>query len=403
MKNLRVLTLRVLILLFLILSRISLGAGQDALFKDNFDEDLVDIDPELLASNEDSVDSKKVHREVISEQPADNSEESKDSVNEPSGSSKSDSSKIVLTEAKDDSEIEKDKGKNRAEVETIDLPEEKIGIQGNWIKKREWVKESYKVNQQIQDIVSEIQKLRYSFQDKFTKINNELELFYKQESLNQGTVKALFNDINRYLDKKKNEYSRKLKEGVTSVEEVELATLLRDTKILKKELKQLMLDIKSVDQIDKSLNDRLKKLDEFLKMSLDESVMAKKMVDEIWYIIDDLKARDIYYKLKGDSLEKVKAIKKYLAGSFQTDFNNLLSTIRDQFAKISEHIKDLEKRGLIIKNRSERLDVIRQKKVEKKNKLPNKIENPQDLTTIQKIYKYTVYLAAKIHNFLSEM
>jgi hypothetical protein len=370
---------------------------EDQVFSDDFDEGVVDIEIEPIKLNDDNVvfDSMELDGETqgsVNNDKIDSEIVLSEIEEEPAGSQEPDN--------RDSEENEK----KVPEIETVNLPEEKIGIQGNWIKKREWVKESYKVNQKIQNIVSEIQKLRSPFKDKFTKIDNELDLFYKQESLNQGSAKTLFSGVNRYLDKKKKKYSRRLQEGVTPEDEIELETLLRDTKILKKELKQLMLDVQSVDQIDKSLADRLKKLDEYLKMALDESINAKEMADEVWYIIDDLKARDIYYKLKGDSLEKVNAIKKYLIGSFESDFNNLLSTIRDQFIKISEHIKDLEKRGLIIKDRAERLEEIKFKKDnDKDNDLPNNIEKPQDLTIIQKIYRYSVDIIAKIHNFLSEM
>ena len=293
-------------------------------------------------------------------------------------------------------------------AETVDLSEEKIGTSGNWVKKREWVKESYLVNEEIQSSVSEIQKLREPFQNKFIKIDGELDSFYKQEGFKYSRVKVLFNGLNRYLDKKRKKEVKKLKSGVTGEEEIKIDILLENIKNSKNETEQLRLDIKSIDDLDKSLNDRLKKLDEYIKLSLDESLKSKEMIDEVWYIIDDLKARDIFYQLKGDSLEKINAIKRYLTGTFSTDFNNYLKVIRDQIEKVSNSIKGLEEKGLIIKNRSERLEEIKLKDLESNEDIqeeqkPEKTQRFVDRSFFQKAYYFLVNVVANIHNFLSEL
>lgn len=293
-------------------------------------------------------------------------------------------------------------------AETVDLLEEKIGIHGNWVKKREWVKESYLVNEEIQSSVSEIQKLRESFHDKFVKIDGELDSFYKREGFESGRVKVLFNGINRYLDKKKKKEVKKIKSGVTGEEEIEIDLLLENIKKLKNEIEQLRLDIKSIDGLDKSLNDRLKKLDEYIKISLDESLKSKEMIDEIWYIIDDLKARDVFYQLKGDSLEKINAIKRYLTGTFSEDFSNYLKVIRDHIEKVGKSIKELEEKGLIIKNRSERLEKIKLEDIENNKDIQEEQQDvkPQrsvDRSFFQKAYYFFVNVVANIHNFLSEL
>lgn len=292
-------------------------------------------------------------------------------------------------------------------AQTVSLPEEKVGIQGNWVKKREWVKESYKINDEIQNIASEIQRLNSPIQEKFVSIDGELDSFYKQEGFKQGEINFLFNSLNKYLDKKRKKESKKIKQGVTDEEELKIELFLHDLKILKKEIEQLRLDIKSIDQLDKSLNDRLKKLDEYIKMALDESVKSKAMVDEIWYIIDDLKARDVYYQLKGDSLEKVKAIKKYLTGSFSSDFDNLLNLIRNQIQAIAAQAKDLEKKGLIVKNRSERLEKI--KLDELKGQIADEQVEKEEIIQEEenrfgrKVYRFFVNIVAKIYGFLSNL
>ncbi len=360
-------------------------------------KDDVKVSEEVILVEEEKPDDLPVAKEII-EQEVIVDKVVDESVPDESVSDKSVPDKSVPDESVPDKSV----------AETVDLSEEKIGVQGNWVKKREWVKESYKVNEEIQTTASEIQKLREPFQEKFRTIDGELDSFYKQEGFKIGGVKTLFNSVNRYLDKKRKKEVKKLKRGVTGEEEIKLEFLLRKIKIRKKEIEQLRLDIKSIDQLDKSLNDRLKKLDEHIKLALDESIKSKEMVDEIWYIIDDLKARNIYYQLKGDSLEKVKAIKRYLTGTFSTDYNNFLKVIREQIQKVTERIKELEENGLIIKNRSERLEKIKLEDLE--NKKTNieededkKVKRLADRTLGQKIYYFFVDTFAKVHHFLSEL
>ena len=96
--------------------------------------------------------------------------------------------------------------------ETIELSEEQIGAQGNWVKKREWLKESQRVNDQIQDLVVTIQKSRRSYTDKYTGIDNELDTFYKEDGLEQGKILELLNDVEKYLEKKRKKEIERLRE-----------------------------------------------------------------------------------------------------------------------------------------------------------------------------------------------
>ncbi|MBU4269253.1 hypothetical protein KJ644_00700 [Candidatus Dependentiae bacterium] len=289
-------------------------------------------------------------------------------------------------------------------IDNVNFSEEKIGTQGNWLKKREWLKSSYAVNDEIQNIVSEIQSMPGQYNEQFNKIDKELDEFYKKEGFNQASSAALFAGIKKYLSNRKKYYKEQIKSGVTTEGEIEIDDLLKITKDLKTKSEQLRLDIKSIYDLDRSIKDRLKKLDDLEKMALEESAKSAQMVEEIWNIIDDKKARTIYYQLKGDSLEKVNAIKKYVTQTLWQDFNNFIELIKTQMNIVSESIAALEKDGLIVKDRTERLKDIKKIQEDEAKRLAEfaalkKLE--QNRSWYQKFYSYIVDIFAKIYNFLS--
>jgi hypothetical protein len=253
--------------------------------------------------------------------------------------------------------------------ETVELSADKIGLQGNWVKKREWLKEAQQVNHEIQELVVGIQKSRKTFYDRFTSIDGELDTFYKEESFEQGKIQGLFVDLENYLEKKRKKELAALRtthgeRGITGEYEIKLDIIEEDIKSRKTELEQLKLDMKSIEDLDKSIADRLKKLDEQINVALEESAKARKLSNEIWRIIDDKKARALYYDLKGAVLEKAKTIQDYIQTDLSNDFDNVINIIRTQISKVKEGIEILENKGLIVRDRTHRLEQIRLKELE---------------------------------------
>lgn len=298
---------------------------------------------------------------------------------------------------------DKDEVPDDSGLDNISLSEEKIGVQGNWVKKKEWLKESYKINEQIQNIVKEIDSTPKLYKEKFDAIDSELDAFYKKEGFSQANVSSLFNALNKYLLKQKREISKRVKGGFTSDEEIKLNFLLKENKNLNKQVAQLRLDIKSIYDLDRSIKDRLKKLDDLIKIAMEESLKASGLVDDIWDIIDDKKARTIFYELKGDSLEKVKAIKKYVTQTLKQDFDGLLNLIRTQIETVSSSVEELEANGIIFRDRVERLKQISLKELED-NKSKVEVSVPErNVSFGEKLYNYIVNFFARIHNFLSDL
>ncbi len=288
--------------------------------------------------------------------------------------------------------------------------EKEIGSQGNWVKKREWLKEAQKINDEIQDLVVVVQELRKSFFDKYSTIDNELDTFYKQEGFEQGKVQTLFDDLEKYLDKKRKKEMEVLKvrdqeRGITGEYEIKLDMLEDEVKSQRTDLDQLKLDIKSISELDKSLDERLKKLDEQINVALEESAKARKLTNKIWYILDDKKARAIYYELKGNILEHVKGIQSYIQKDLTGNFDNVINVIRTQMGKVKSGIKSLENQGFIVKDRIQRVEELRLKKLEqlqsgkKEEQIEVEEEKEIQLSWTDKAYNFVVNVVARIYSW----
>jgi hypothetical protein len=298
-------------------------------------------------------------------------------------------------------------------AETVSFPETEIGIQGNWVKKREWLKESGKIINEVESLVTNVEQTRKTFQDKFISVDGQLDNFYKQEGVGRGKIQALFNDLEKYLEKKRKKEIEILRQqdkqrGVTGEYEIKLDLLEDDIRNRKMELEQLKLDMKSIEDLDKSLSERLKKLDEQINVAQEEAIKARKLNNKIWYIIDDKKARLAYYELKGNILERIRAIQNYVQQDLLNDFNNVMGVITTQINKVKDGIKNLEDKGLIIRDRAQRVEDIRLKELEKMRagkpiEVVEKEEVEVELSLLTRIYNFFVDLVAKPYSYIREL
>jgi DNA-binding HxlR family transcriptional regulator len=137
-------------------------------------------------------------------------------------------------------------------------------------------------------------------------------------------------------------------------------------------------------------------------MANEESIKSSNMVDEIWNIIDDKKARLIFYKLKGENLEKVNAIKKYITETLYNDFNNYLDNIKKQMDLVSNQIQELESKGIVIRERAERIQKIKEENLLKTKEQQEDIsKRPEIKFWYQKVYYMFVDIFAKLYNFFN--
>jgi len=245
-------------------------------------------------------------------------------------------------------------------AETVKYPVSEIGTQGNWVKKRKWLEQALKINSHIQEALADIQKSRKAFYEKFTGVDKTLDSFYSAQGLEQGKMEALFDDIKSSLEKQKQKDLDRLKkkaeidEAVSTFYDYKVDEIEDKNAALIKEVEQLKLDINSIDKLDKSLADRLKKVDQNISTAVDDAASARELTDKMWYIIDDQLARTQYYRAKNLS-ERSKSILNYITVTLKGDFDSVIHRINSQIESVKKGIQSLEGRGIVLQNRTVRL------------------------------------------------
>ena len=304
----------------------------------------------------------------------------------------------------------------------VSLPDEKIGIQGNWMKKKDWLLRSNEVFDALQASVNNLQSVRQTYQKKYHDIDKEFDAFYKKASLEQGKIQELFAGLERYLEKKKKGKEDEYTQAKQSPEQEELANreyllkvelLNEEIKKNREELEQLKLDLQSIEDLDKSIVARLERFDEQFEKAHDFYDQAEQEIEQLWDIIDDSLAREIYYKLKNNITLQIEAITGYLQEDLAKDLDTVIETARSQIKKTEEEIKALEEKGFIVKDRSRRIEEIKLQEIQQleqarkeAEQIPTKIETI-DLNKIkrkptrwyEKAYDWFTSMISKIYEY----
>jgi hypothetical protein len=219
-----------------------------------------------------------------------------------------------------------------------------IGVQGNWLKKRDWLIKAHEIDEEIHTIIVQNEALRASYVKLNNQVDVEFDEYYKQLGLGQGKIQELIESILVYIEQKKTQELATLTAQVKSgQDQLKIYQIEQTVKKTKKELDQLRLDMQSIDDLERSLAERLKRFDEQAGLMQEESTKAQNRINQLWSIIDHNKAREYYYELKNGALERVKSANKYLQEDLFNDFKSVIDTIRKQIAATRERIKKLEK------------------------------------------------------------
>lgn len=302
--------------------------------------------------------------------------------------------------------------------ETVALSDEAIGEYGNWVKKKQWLLKAFEVNDNIYKLAVQIADTRKLYSNKNDAISDELHNFYTELGIEQGKLQEMFESVERYLEKKKKKDIAQLsslnpqKNEIDRDYQFKVELLENQIKRLKDELEQLKLDIKSIDDIGKSLIQRLEKADEQISSSLSLAESSKGKMESIWEIVDDKKARQIYYELVGIE-ENLKAALNYLKDVLAVDFDQVVGTSKKQITITKDAVKKLEDKGLIIRDRSKRLEQLKLQEMQKLEKEKESAEKaailskenaeqkpqPAEEGFVKKIYNRIVVMVATIGKY----
>lgn len=266
--------------------------------------------------------------------------------------------------------------KKNAGPETLAYAQEEIGVQGNWRKKKDWLKQAIAKNDAIQTMIIDVQQFKKIFYDKFKPVDGVLDTFYQQAGFDKGELEVLIKEIDgeiettktktkelftkalSQLDEETKEEAIKIKEQFADVYSIE-----EKFKQHKNNLEQFKMDINAIVELDKSLRTRLKTAEDqidSIQTNVDE---AEQLSKKIWHIIDDKKAKKIFYDLSSIH-ENTKALQEYIQQDLVQDFDNVITTLQNQIEMVGNSIDNLEQQGIIVKNRTARLEEERKKQQE---------------------------------------
>jgi hypothetical protein len=303
------------------------------------------------------------------------------------------------------------------EIDTTPVSAEKNGEQGNWVKKKNWLLKSYEINNNIYNLATQIEQTKKIYKEKYDAIDAELDKFYKDLGIEHGKLQEMFEGVEQYLEKKKKkdilEMTSQTEKLSDPEKELRKKMEILETQIagMKDELKQLGLNMEAISDVDKSLTARLQKVDEQITFAMTSAETAKIKVESLWDIIDDKKARDIYYAVLNIE-SSLKSILDYLKDVLAKDFDSVIQTTKTQISGANSGIKGLESKGLIIKDRSRRvaelkvaelqkMELAAEMKKETSVKVTPKEEKP--LGIVQKFYNFIISAFAKSYIFISDL
>jgi len=244
--------------------------------------------------------------------------------------------------------------------EPVVIPEEQteleapIGIdtvslenpQGNWLFKKIWWERAEERYEKIRQLVDSIWESRTTFFVKRNELDrNVLDPFYLTVGIGQGELQTILGELVDFFEKNReqqgdlNEQERALYETIAPQEEA---------------LKQLKLDIESIANLDHSIDDALGTLMNQINRVRQFERQAWENFKEIAHILNDTKARELYYMIEG-AARNIKNISSYLERDFLSHFNKLTGEATKHVTRVQNQIEALKEQGVNFKRQTELL------------------------------------------------
>ena len=293
---------------------------------------------------------------------------------------------------------------------TVDQDDAKIGTHGNWVKKKDFLMRSFDIQKEISALAAKIQGYQSVYQQKFNAIDQTLDIFYRKLGLEQGKVEELFSQLEEYIEQKRQRRIARFKRDITEVREQQMAIeqLEETLKTNKEELTQLKNDMKSIEDLDKSVSARVQRADEQIATAQREAIRSQSIVQSMWDMLDDKLAKAAYFELKDGILRRLQTIDSYLQQELLGDLEKVAGSINAQITKAQESAKGLEAKGFLINDRSKRLDELNLKKgkeaqqlLEQERQTQRRVKASESKGFFQKIYGGIVDFIVGIYRFFA--
>lgn len=227
---------------------------------------------------------------------------------------------------------------------------------GNWLLKRQALEKTIDVIEKIKDVFTKTLETRVDYLVKRNKIDRSFDTFANAIGFELGDLNQLLASLLKQLK------AERVQEGDLSEEERAVLKAVED-KI--KELKALKSTIKSITEMDASLDEVLMQLEKEITASNSYQTRAWKNFQTIKKVLSDEKAEELYLQTES-LLKNMQEILKYLNGDLLQYFNGVIDTLKRNMSDTQEKIKTLETKGVNLQDEVKKIK--KAEKLARKNK-----------------------------------
>jgi hypothetical protein len=214
--------------------------------------------------------------------------------------------------------------------------------QGNWLFKRIWWERAQERYEKIRIMVDEIWQSRNTFFHERNELDRKiLDPFYMNIGIDRGELQLILSEINDFLEKHRDQEELTEQERVLASEE--------------ETLKQLKRDVDMITNLDQAIDDALGTFMDQINRVRNYEGDAWKNFKEIAYILNDNRARELYYMIEG-AARNIKTISSYLEQDFLTHFNKLVSEAKTRVNRIQGQMESLKEKGVLFQKQAEQLE-----------------------------------------------
>lgn len=236
-----------------------------------------------------------------------------------------------------------EKEEEPAGIDTVSLE----NPQGNWLFKRIWWERAEERYEKIRILVDAIWESRNTFFKERNELDRKvLDPFYMSIGIDRGELQTILAEINDFLEKQREQ------QGDLSEQE----RVLYETYSTEEEtLKQLKLDVDMITNLDHAIDDALGTFMNQINRVRNYESEAWKNFKEIAHILNDTKARELYYMIEG-AARNIKTISTYLEQEFFTHFHKLIDEAKTRVARVQSQMDALKEKGVLFQKQAEQLE-----------------------------------------------
>lgn len=232
--------------------------------------------------------------------------------------------------------------------------EEPVGIdtvslehpQGNWLFKRIWWERAEERYEKIRLLVDSIWESRNKFFHERNQLDRTiLDPFYINIGVDRAELQIILSEINDFLEKQRDQ-----QENLTEQERMLYETYTTEEETLK----QLQKDVDLITNLDHAVDDALGTFMNQINRVRNYEAEAWKNFKEIAHILNDTKARELYYMIEG-AARNIKTISTYLEQEFFTHFHKLIDETKTRVSRVQSQMEALKEKGVIFQRQAEQL------------------------------------------------